>query len=190
MGNIFSNQIGSGADIIQNDVDKYYQLCMDSGVCKDCYNKQTWNKVHSKLKNTVLPAISEDELNKLKQNIGSTDNANSCSKDGLCNSLADFYSKKIELSVLIKNHIHQIANNINHTNNKNKNKNVCNKHDNNCVDKINKLNVLLSKLCTEDIKTTYVDGNSIKNKVIYDKPATIKDLDDIKHDLNIILSGK
>ena len=177
-----SISLWGGSDLPeQTDMEKFMQNCMDSNLCSAKskeIQREEWKKIHKKIEKDILARESESNLSNLYQNCHVT--PKKCSKGEACSALADYYEKKIRLSVILKKSLELFSNELTSKNTMENNQYVMN---------INNLQQLLNRLCIEDQKTIYLDGKSIKQKVVNEKPVSLEELNSIEREIISILSN-
>lgn len=179
MGQILS---GGSDELEQSELEKFMQNCMDSNskLCskQKSIEREEWKKVHYRIEKEILAKESEQHLSNLYANCHVSPKR--CSKGEACSALADYYQKKIRLGVVLKKSLEMLANELTAKNSLENNLYVMN---------INNLQSLLNKLCIEDQKTVYVDGKSVKQKVINEKPVSLEELNSIEREMISIISN-
>ena len=180
MGQILS---GGSDGPEQTELEKFMQNCMDSDSDKLCSSKKAsqraeWQRVHNKIEREILAKESESNISNLYSNCHVS--PKQCSKGEACSALADYYEKKIKLGVILKKSLEIISNELTPKNTLENNLHVM---------AINNLQALLNKLCIEDQRTVYVDGKSVKQKVINEKPVSLEELNGIEREMIAICSN-
>ena len=180
MGQILS---GGSDGPEQTELEKFMQNCMDSESDKLCSSKKAnqraeWKKIHKKIESEILAKESEQNLSNLYASCHVS--PKQCSKGEACSALADYYEKKIKLSVILKKSLEMLSNELTPKNSLDNNLHVM---------AINNLQGLLNKLCIEDQKTVYVDGKSVKQKIVNEKLVSLEELNSIEREMISILSN-
>lgn len=178
-----SISLWGGSDLPeQSELEKFMQNCMDSNskLCtkQKSIEREEWKKVHYRIEKEILAKESEQHLSSLYQSCHVS--PKQCSKGEACSALADYYQKKIRLGVVLKKSLEILANELTSKNSLENNQYVMN---------INNLQSLLNRLCIEDQKTIYLDGKSVKQKIINEKPVSLEELNSIEREMISILSN-
>ena len=115
MGNSYSSnkQEGGNIDELQTKVEKFIQkLLNEKG--NDINNRDFCDKIEIVMKDNILSSLRKTELININEQYGIGYSVNDKqTKTEICNKLTEYYMKKIEITITIKNLLEMLSNKIN-----------------------------------------------------------------------------